>query len=128
MRDIIVTTPRREMETAAEEARGCIESGGGYYFRTFHHLPKDIEVGSRVFYVEDGYVRGYALVNEINRGDMRCGTTGRVWDGNHVIMLANSWTWVRPIPMRGFQGWRYYEPPADLKVVGDWLDPKPEVI
>jgi hypothetical protein len=29
--------------------------------------------------------------------------------------------------MKGFQGWRYYEPPKDMKIVGGWKDPRPEV-
>lgn len=125
MRDIVVTTPKRMAEVAAREARDCIEGGGGYYFRTFANQPKDLAPGSRVFYVEDGYVRGYAVVSEIREGEMECGTTGQEWlGGHHAILPAASWKWIEPIPMKGFQGFRYCS--LDIQVVGGWLDSKPE--
>ncbi len=124
MRDIVVTTPKNMMETAAQEARDCIEAGGGQYFRTFRDRPRDLEVGSRIFYVEDGYVRGFAVVRWILHGTMLCRTTGKDWGvGYHVTMSAASWKWIEPIPMKGFQGFRYCD--LDFRVVGDWLDPRP---
>jgi len=41
MRDIVVTTPKNKVVVAAEEARQCIQAGGGFYFRTFRNRPKD---------------------------------------------------------------------------------------
>ena len=126
MRDIVVTTPKDKMAVAAEEARQCIRAGGGFYFRTFRNRPKDMTVGSRIFYVEDGFVRGFGVVSEIRAGNMVCGTTGHDWGaGYHAVMQANSWKWIRPIAMTGFQGWRYFSSPKNLKVVGGWLEPKP---
>lgn len=124
MRDIVVTTPKRAMETAAQEARDCIEAGGGHYFRTFRNRPRDLEHGSRVFYVEDGYVRGFAVVDFIHEGRMTCVTTGVAWgEGCHAIMPARTWRWIEPVPMKGFQGFRYID--LDFRVVGSWDDPKP---
>lgn len=125
MRNIIVTTPKKMMKVAEEEARACIEAGGGFYFRTFRSRPKEIEIGSKVFYVEDGWVRGYATISDIHHGRMKCGTTGRDWgEGWHVIMRADSWKWVAPVEMKGFMGWRYCD--IEPRVVGGWLDPRPE--
>ena len=118
------------MELAAEEARRCIESKSGYYFRTFVKRPKELRVGSRIFYVEDGFIRGFGTVGEIrDSADMQCNTSGHDWgvwgDGRtHAIMHADSWKWIKPIPMKGFQGWRYFTA-KNIKIVGDWLDPKP---
>jgi hypothetical protein len=111
--DIIVTTPRSEMANAAREAADCIRDGGGQYFRRFplrqHPL---VEPGDRVYYVEDGFIRGFARI-EITLDDSsgkRCDTTGRDWSpGFYVYMAASSWHWIRPIPMRGFQGFRYVD-------------------
>ncbi len=124
MRDIVVTTPKTQMETAAQEARECIEAGEGCYFRTFPNRPKDLQPGSRVFYVEDGYVRGYAVVAKMITGYIRCAVTGELWYGHQALMSAASWKWIEPIPMKGFQGFRYCS--LDFRVVGDWLDPRPE--
>ena len=125
--DIVVTTPKNKMGIAAEEARQCIEAGSGFYFRTFRNKPRQLGVRSRIFYVEDGYVRGFGVVSEIVDGNMTCGTTGHDWGyGYHAIMEADSWKWIRPISMKGFQGWRYFDAPR-IQIVGGWLDPKPSI-
>lgn len=127
LRDIIVTTPKKKSHIAAEEARRCIEAGSGFYFRTFRNKPKDLKVGTKIFYVEDGYIRGFGTVSEIIDGQMECGTTGHDWgDGYHAVMPADSWKWIKPIRMQGFQGWRYFEAKG-IRIIGDWLDKKPEV-
>lgn len=127
VKDIVVTTPKNKMAIAEAEARQCIESGGGFYFRTFRNTPRHLGIGSCIFYVEDGFIRGFGAVSEIINGNMQCGTTGYDWgEGTHAIMPADSWKWVKPTPMKGFQGWRYFEANG-IKVVGNWLDPKPKV-
>ncbi|MBI2635184.1 MAG: hypothetical protein HYW79_01415 [Parcubacteria group bacterium] len=124
-KDIVVTTPKNKMEIAAEEARQCIEAGSGFYFRTFRNKPRHLGVGSRIFYVEYGYIRGFGVISKVVEGNMQCETTGYDWgDGYHAIMQANSWKWIKPIPMKVFQGWHYFEANG-IKVVGNWLDPKP---
>ncbi len=125
--DIIVTTPKSQMKQAAEEARQCIAQGGGHYFRRFAFRPR-IEPGDRVYYVEDGYVRGFARVVSVRtQGETWCDTTGRAFPpGTYVIMAAKTWLWVEPVPMKGFMGLRY-APVAwrEIEVVGDWLAPRP---
>lgn len=128
--DIMVTTPRHQSKNAEAEARSCVRAGGGDYFRRFARLPKGLKIGSRLFYVEDGYLRGYAVVSNVRTGQMRCDVTGKKWaPGAYAVMRADSWKWIRPIPIRGFQGWRYMpqEIEAEVQVVGGWKDPKPEV-
>jgi len=126
-RDVVVTTPQKSIDIAAEEARRCIAAGKGYYFRNFFFKPRFLDVGSRIYYVEHPYVRGFAEVSLITTGNMRCETTGTDWgDGYHAIMPAKSWHWIEPIEMRGFQGWRYFDYPRDKVIItGDWLMPKP---
>jgi len=127
--DIIVTTPKSETENAAREAENCIQAGGGFYFRRFPVKPQGVKVGDRVFYVEDGYIRGYAVVCDIFFSNgITCDTTGRKWpSGWYLKMPADSWRWIEPIEMRGFQGWRQMVKPAKIPVIdrGGWLDPRP---
>ena len=124
---ILVTTPKNQMDVAAQEARECIASGGGSYFRRFTRKPQKLSEGTRIFYVEDGYVRGFATVSEAFDSDdgMGCETTGRAWPpGFYAVMPADSWEWIQPLPFKGFQGWRYFDD-SKVEIVGDWLDPKP---
>jgi hypothetical protein len=145
--DIIVTTPKSEMANAAREAADCIAAGGGEYFRRFHpRQAPTIGDGDRVYYVEDGFIRGFALVTQAEeRAPMCCDTTGARWPaGFYIFMDAASWQWIRPIKVKGFRGFRYagsalgttakrdailMGDPAlrwvDVLVVGGWLDPRP---
>lgn len=134
MPDIIVTTPKTRMKQAALEAENCkqtIDEGGeAWYFRKLGSAK--VDPGDRVYYVEDGWVRGFAVVAAVedSRTGKMCATTGRRFTpGRYAIMDARSWQWVRPLAMRGFQGYRYADKylPAVPDVVGGWLDPKPEV-
>ena len=127
--DLIVTTPKSEMANAAQEAAEVIRDGGGAYFRALGERMPNARPGDRIFYVEDGYVRGFCVIAMFGtHGENRCSTTGRVWKSTVIVnMDASSWKWIRPIPMRGFQGWRYFTPPPDMEIIGDWLDPKPAI-
>jgi hypothetical protein len=127
LRDIVVTTPQRLVDVAAQEARACREAGGGNYFRTFFHKPKALDIGSRIYYVEHPYVRGFGVVSELVDGSIVCDTTGIDWaEGYHAILPADSWNWIKPVTMRGFQGWKYFNKPRNqIQIVGNWLDPKP---
>ena len=58
--DIIVTTPKTEMNAAAAEAEYIKTVGGGYYHRFFNTLPK-VSIGDKVFYVENGFITGFAI-------------------------------------------------------------------
>ena len=127
-RDIIVTTPKKQMGNAAMEAEQA-KKHGGYYFRRLSSRPKKIQKGSRVFYVEDGYVRGFGKacrIDTLSEGE-HCDASGKVWaPGVYVYMRADSWKWIEPIPMKGFQGFRHAGG-IKFNVVGDWMDPKPEI-
>ena len=126
--DIIVTTPKSQMANAAKEAEDCKKAGGGYYFRRLNRYPKRLRLGDRVWYVEDGYIRGFAVAVRFisSNVEIECDTTNAIYPpGTYVFMTAEFWKWIKPIPYRGFQGWRYYTPPQDFEVVGGWLDPRP---
>lgn len=134
MADIVVTTPKTRMEEAAKEAQACIAAGGGFYFRVFkgNGYPRKVRPGDRVFYVEDGYLRGFCTVVAVDKGiegqPQVCDTTGNVWYGHmRITMDAKTWKWVKPIPIKGFRGWYYFTPTSEPVVIGDWLDSKPPV-
>lgn len=139
MTSIIVATPKRAMADAAQEAEDAKKYGGDTkYFRRFSpdYYPASLRVGDKVFYVEDGYIRGYGIVSDIvNLPDgQKCDTTGKGYEpGVYVFMRADSWKWINPSRLVGFQGFRYVpylsgDNPLWMDPVGGWLDPKPEVI
>lgn len=100
---------------------------GGFYFRRLHTKPKALNIGDRIFYVDDGYVTGFAIVSEILKDDKICELTGKSWgEGFYVIMNSESWKWIKPIKYKGFQGWRYFN--KDFEISGNWKCKKPENI
>ena len=131
VRNAMITTPKSDMAGAAQEAADCVKSRSGTYFRRFPlgRAPK-VEPGSKMFYVEDGFIRGFCTVVKVEdvQAPKRCSTTGRIWNpGSYVIMNATTWKWIKPIPMTGFQGFRYVNPDFKYEVVGNWKDKKPEI-
>jgi hypothetical protein len=127
-KSIIVTTPKSEMEISAQEAKECIENGSGYYFRKLgKHRPTGIESGSKIYYVEDGYIRGFGEIASLTEMQQICESTNRSWNnGWFAIIPACTWKWIKPIPMTGFQGFRYFDD-KNVEIVGNWLDSKPKI-
>lgn len=126
--DIIVTTPKGEMKRAAEEAANCQKENGGYYFRRFRSRPLMIEPGDKVWYVEDGYLRGYCIVSNVKHLiKLQCDTTGKLWpQGFYIFMDSTTWQWIRPIGYKGFQGYRRADGIGQYEVIGDWRATKPQ--
>jgi hypothetical protein len=172
--DLLVTTPKNRIQEAAEEAERA-KREGGYYFRKFRTRPQHHRTGERIFYVMDGFIRGYARSFFVLEGPRKVTvrykdldpkiiwmktrgrptqhfflhskeklegpdylTRGILRDYYHefsegwwVLMNVASWIWIRPFPLRGFQGWKYIRP-ADVRTIGTekaggWLDPMPEI-
>lgn len=105
--DIIVTTPKSKHKLAASEAKFVEEHPDAYWFRTIRGTPK-VQVGDRVYYVDNGYITGYGVVFEIVEGYLECEATGKLYYGTHL--KQRKWIWLkRLIPQKGFQGFRYVD-------------------
>jgi hypothetical protein len=137
MPDIIVTTPQSQSINARQEAEDAKQWGAdALYYRRLGgvSLPSPVKSGDRIYYVDCGQVTGYLVVDRIEKRSTRfqCLTTGNTWDpGLYAVMRADSWQWIKPIPMRGFQGYRYTSEQGKVggrpvEVVGNWRDPRPQ--
>ena len=103
--DILVTTPKSSHKLAAEEAKFVKENPGAYWFRTIRGRP-NVQIGDRVYYVDNGQIRGYGIVFDIEYGGTECEATGKIYYGTHL--KQRKWVWLKnPIPFKGFQGFRY---------------------
>jgi hypothetical protein len=130
MASIVVTTPKQNTQRAEQEAKDCIRNEGGSYFRKlpYRTYPKSIQVGDRVYYILNNFVRGFCLVQSMEvLHECKCETSGVYYGaGFYIFMDAASWQWVAPAPMKGFQGFRYAQTWMEqLPIVGGWLDPMP---
>lgn len=130
--DAIVTTPKNRMAESAREAalaqrwKDLNPDGDYWYWRDYKFKPF-VEPGDRVYYVEDGYVRGFCLVDHID--DHEYNADGQIV--YRVLMDATSWKWIQPIPMIGFRGIRKMinQPHlmSEVRVIAGWRDPRPEL-
>jgi len=123
--DILVTTPKSEIETSrleGEQVKEDLDKGlNAYWFRTFKFRPK-VEEGDKIFFTEAGLIKGYGIIfaiEEILEPEMEtvCDTTNRVWgDVGDFVVKYKDWHWLKnPILFKGFQGIRYIDRLIKLK-------------
>ena len=108
--DILVTVPKKEAENIRKEDAWIKEQGSSKVtqFWSMKRLPKSLEKGDRVYFVQDGAVRYYHDVLDISRSpSQECQVTGRTWTGPAIILKCPEVTLKTPIPQKGFQGFRY---------------------
>lgn len=128
--DIVVTTPIPSQWKAEQEALQMIKAGGGEYFRRLGVVnPRFTSVGSRIYYVESNFIVGFLVITKIeyHETEFTCSTTGAVYKpGFYAFMPADSWNWIKPLPMKSFQGFRYMpHEESKVKILGNWLDKRP---
>lgn len=109
--DIIITTPKNEIETSDKELEYVKNNNDAYFFRIFKTKP-NVEIGDKVYEVENGYIVGYGIIFDLIKDENGlneiCDTTGRKWEGKCMIKYKD-WNYIEPIQMKGFQGYRYAE-------------------
>lgn len=111
--DIIVTTPKNRSAIAKKEAEYVQQNPDAYWFRTFSTKP-DINVGERVYYVDQGQITGYGIVFEITEESLDCDTTGKNYSG--FQLKQRKWVPLKnPVPFKGFQNFRYIRPYSALR-------------
>lgn len=107
--DIIVTIPKKMLAQVEEEERQAeaarLRGEEIYYFWKLGQVPKHLNIGNRCYFVWDGAMRAYHKVVGLAK-DMTCQTTGTFYPGLSVVLDPVIHE-IEPIPMKGFQGYRY---------------------
>jgi hypothetical protein len=66
----------------------------------------------RCYVVYDGAIRGWSPIREVKyygENTVRIVDGDGYWPAGYYIVRDPEWNEIRPIPMKGFQGWRYYD-------------------
>jgi len=107
--DIVVTIPKREAQNIAREDEFVAQmQGHAVQFWSIHNKPKNLIVGDRVYFVENGYITCYHIfIGYVY--DPVCEVTGRLWSGLNLLLRCPQVKLENPVPMKGFQGFRYIE-------------------
>jgi len=115
--DILVTTPKSEIDNAKREGEE-IENSGGHWFRVFRFKPK-VDIGDKIYFTENGLITGYGIIIDLEQMEMsaQCDVTGRDWgNAGDWKVCYNDWHWLKKkVPFKGFQGYRYVERINNLK-------------
>jgi hypothetical protein len=109
---IVVTWPKsRPLDSYVRELNVAERNGLVINFRVAS-FPK-VPYGARCYHVHDGAVRGWVTTLGFQEYDDLTVTdpvTGGYWPAGKYIVRHPTWYPLpEPQPMKGFQGWRYYD-------------------
>lgn len=106
--DIIVTIPKNKFKDIEKEEAWAKKHKNAQCFWKISKIPKKLKKGDKVYFIENGAIKSYNIFIGIDE-DCKCEVTGTEWPGLNLIMEAPSITLKKPIPMKGFRGFRYYK-------------------
>ncbi|GED14849.1 hypothetical protein [Aneurinibacillus migulanus] len=105
--DIVVAVPKSEYENFAKEVEEIKQDPELQKVWTLSRIPKELKLGSRMYFVYDGRVAYSVRVTNIKKDSaIKCETTGRTWGGRCQVFGDDLREEQGP-EMRGFQGFRY---------------------
>jgi hypothetical protein len=107
--DIVVTWPKsRTLDDYVTELAKAKDDGKVINFRVANR--PNVQPGDRCYMVHDGAIRGWTKVLEVRRSRIVVNVkTGEHMAPGLFIVRDPEWHALdEPIPMKGFQGFRYY--------------------
>jgi len=104
--DIVITLPstinwndyQKELKTVEDESQVM-------NFKV-SNLPTKTSIGSKCYLCYKGNIIGWMKIVGLVKDDFNCTTTDKHWSGN-FIQRSGKFNHITPIPMKGFQGFRY---------------------
>ena len=104
--DIVVTIPKSEYDNDDKETEYLLNNPDAFQFWTLNKIPKDLNVGDRVYFVKNSKIDSSMNVFEIGFGTEHCDVTDRDWFGC-ILKLNDLEIYKDTIEIKGFQGYRY---------------------
>ena len=108
MTDIIIYTTKEKLNHKKGLKKG--EEKFKEFYWTFSELPKKIEQGDKVYFATKGLIKGYFIINDINKNPLYYAHVPE----NNIIWGCNSWKDIEPIPTKSFQGFKYADKVLEL--------------
>ncbi|WP_342505643.1 hypothetical protein [Sporosarcina sp. FSL K6-2383] len=106
--DIVVTIPKSEYENDDNELVDYLSSDDVVMFWTLPVIPKQLQVGDRVYFVKNNRIERSMRLLEIKMdSQMTCETTGRQWSGKCQLIMNDLRMEQFNTEIKGFQGFRY---------------------
>ena len=109
-RAIIITLPKSVKWDDYEKELDAVKDYKQVMNYKVSSIPKDIDQIKRCYLVHDGFIKGWQEIVGHEKGKtFDCTTTGKNWSGNFIQRSGPFHYLIKPIPMKGFMGWRYCE-------------------
>lgn len=106
-RDIVITIPRSIAWQDYQKEIDLVKDGSSVMNFRVNHFP-NTSVGSKCYLLHDGAIRGWMEIVGFSEEPFECSTTGKEWSGK-FIQRSGPFHKIDPIPMKGFQGFRYFD-------------------
>ena len=104
-KDIIITLPRDIKWSEYEKELAAVKDYSNVLNFKVNHFPKT-EIGSKCYLVHQGNILGWMEIVGLSENEFTCEITGKKWAGK-FIQRSGPFNKIQPIPMKGFQGFRY---------------------
>ena len=106
--DIIVTVPKTiNWEDYQKELDAVKDYSQVMNFKV--STKPNVKPGDKCYICHDGYIKGWMKIVGISNNNFDCTTTGKNWRGLFVQRSGPFHYELKKIPMKGFQGFRYYK-------------------
>lgn len=107
MPSIIITLPKKIKWEEYIHELDQAEKGAIMNFKV-NNFPSVVK-GDKCYLIHNGYIKGYMLIHGLSEKDFTCTTTGNKWSGKFIERTGKFYYLDNPIPMTGFQGFRYFK-------------------
>ncbi len=104
MKDIIITVPKSIVWSEYQKELDAAANGETLNFKV-NGFPKTMK-GNKCYICYAGNIVGYHIISGMSEKEFQCTTTGNMWKGK-FIERTGKFNKIEPIPMKGFQGFRY---------------------
>ena len=105
--DIIVTLPKSIKWEDYEKELDAVKDYEQVMSFKISNFPKT-KAGNKCYLLYDGAIRGWMEIVGLSQNSFECTTTGSMWNGK-FIERSGPFHKIDPIPMKGFQGFRYFK-------------------
>lgn len=105
--DIIITIPKSIQWKDYEKELKAVENYKQVMNFKVNNFPK-VKPGNKCYLLYNGAIIGWMEIVGLSEKDFNCTTTGKNWKGK-FIERSGPLHKITPIPMKGFQGFRYFK-------------------
>ncbi len=105
--DIIITIPKSIQWKEYEKELEAVKDYKQVMNFKVNNFPKT-KIESKCYSLYNGFIIGWMEIVGMSEKNFTCSTTGKDWKGK-FIERSGPFHKIEPIPMRGFQGFRYFK-------------------